>query len=264
MNLTLKRPNTAQGLITTIALFATAAVVSLSGCATPSTTSGSAPTTAAAYRGVLTYPERMKPVGADGYAREWIDPATDFARYKRIAIERIRIQLDAQSSSVDPGELKVLTDYFQQALKKSLEPTYPLANEVGSDVLRVRITLVDLVATKPEVSLAVLVIPYASVPDLAIGAASGGPQGSAPYLGRTGIAVAFIDGGSNAVVGEFVDENFGRKFVLDASDASKTVSGTVDGYTKSFSTWAYAQQAFDGWAQLFRQRLDAANERKRT
>jgi hypothetical protein len=129
-------------------------------------------------------------------------------------------------------------------------------------VLRVRITLVDLVATKPEVSFAVLVIPYASVPDLAVSAASGGPQGSAPYLGRTGIAVEFIDGGTNAIVGQYADENFGRKFVIDSGDASKTVSRSIDGYSKSFSTWAYAQQAFDNWAMLFRQRLDAANARQ--
>ncbi len=224
--------------------------------------SAKAPASTEAYRNILTYPERMKPVGTDGYAREWIDPATDFSRFKRVAIERIRIKLDAKSSSVDPTELKALTDYFHQALTKALEPKYPVVNDVGADVLRVRITLVDLMATKPAVSLAVLVVPYASVPDLAVSAASGGPQGSAPYLGRTGVAVEFIDGGSSAVVGQFADTNFGRKFVVEKGDAGKTVSRSLDSYGKSFSTWAYAQQAFDGWAQQFRQRLDAANARK--
>lgn len=223
---------------------------------------GKAPAATQTYRGILTYPERMKPVGTDGYAREWIDPATDFTRFKRVAIERIRIQLDPKSSSVDPTELKALTDYFHQALAKALEPKYPVVNDVGADVLRVRITLVDLAATKPAVSVAVLVVPYATVPDLAVSAASGGPQGSAPYLGRTGVAVEFIDGGSSKVIGQFADTNFGRKFVVEKDDAKKTVSKSLDSYGKSFSTWAYAQQAFDGWAQLFRQRLDAVNARK--
>ena len=250
------------GAFAAIALLAVTAA-SMSACATPTKATAQDPASAESYRGILTYPERMTPLGTGGYAREWIDPATDFSRYKRIAIERIRVQLDEQSSSVDPSDLKAMTDYFQQALKKSLEPKYPVANEVGDDVLRARITLVDLVATQPAVSVAVLVIPYASVPDLAVSAASGGPAGSAPYLGRTGIAVEFIDGGSSAVVGQYADENFGRKFVLDTSDASKTVSKSIDGYASSFSTWAYAQQAFDRWAQLFRQRLDAANDGKR-
>jgi hypothetical protein len=260
--ISIHRGNTPLGVLAAMALLAVVGA-SLSACGTPS---GPAKTAedAQSYRGILTYPERMKPVAAGGYAREWIDPATDFSKYKRLAIERIRVRLDEQSASVDPNDLKAMTDYFQQALTKALEPKYPVVNEVGADVLRVRITLVDLVATKPEISLAVLVIPYASVPDLAVSAASGGPTGSAPYLGRTGIAVEFIDGGTNAVVGQYADENYGRKFVLDSSDASKTVSSSIDGYAKSFSTWAYAQQAFDGWAQLFRQRLDAANQRKRT
>lgn len=32
-------------------------------------------------------------------------------------------------------------------------------------------------------------------------------------------------------------------------------------YAKAYSTWAYAQQAFDGWAQQFRARLDQAHGR---
>lgn len=250
---------------TLLALVAAAALLT-GGCAsTPGSSPGdSAPrATSDAYRSVLTHPERLGPVAGNEFAREWIDPAVDFRKFRRVAIERIRVRLDADSSSVDPAELTALTEYFRKALVKALEPNYPVVNTTGADVLGVRITLVDLVATKPAVSIAVLVVPYASVPDLAVSAASGGPTGSAPYLGRTGIAVEFIDTGNNAVVAQFADTNFGRKFVLDqGGDVSKTVSGTVDGYAMSFSTWAYAQQAFDGWAQLFRQRLDAANARK--
>jgi hypothetical protein len=248
-----------------LALLAAAALLA-GGCAsTPGSGPGgaAAPAPSDAYRSVLTHPERMRPVAGNEFAREWIDPAVDFGKFRRVAIERVRVRLDPDSSSVDPAELAALTDYFRKALVTALEPTYPVVTTTGGDVLRVRITLVDLVSTKPAVSLAVLVVPYASVPDIAVSAAAGGPMGSAPYLGRTGIAVEFIDGGTNAVVAQFADTNFGRKFVLDqGGDVSKTVSGTVDGYVDSFSTWAYAQKAFDGWARLFRQRLDAANARK--
>jgi len=234
------------------------------GCATtPDTGKGTPAAPTDAYRSVLSQPERLRAVGADGFAREWVDPAADFRKYDQVLIERIRVKLDADSSDVDPTDLKALTDYFHSALVKALEPQYPVVAKSGPNVLRLRITLVDLVSTKPEMSVIVLVTPYATVPDMLVSAASGGPTGSAPYLGRTGIAVEFIDGGSRTVVAQFADTSFGRKFVLDKDgDLSKTVSGTVDGYAKSFSTWAYAQQAFDEWAQLFRQRLDAANGRK--
>ena len=192
-----------------------------------------------------------------------MDPAVDFRKYDRVLIERIRVNLDADSSSVDPAELKALTDYFHQALVNALQPRYPVVDKPAPNVLRVRITMVNLVSTKPEMSLVVLVTPYATLPDLALSAASGGPSGSAPYLGRTGIAAEFIDGGTNALVAEYAEEDFGRKFVLDdKGDVSATVTKTVDGYVKSFSTWAYAKQAMDRWAQQFRSRLDAANGRK--
>jgi hypothetical protein len=59
-------------------------------------------------------------------------------------------------------------------------------------------------------TLIVLVTPYATLPDLALSAASGGPSGSAPYLGRTGIAAEFIDGGTNALVAEYAEEDFNQ------------------------------------------------------
>jgi len=45
----------------------------------------------------------------------------------------------------------------------------------GPGVLRIRITLVDLVSTKPEASVVILLTPYATIPDLMSGAATGKP-----------------------------------------------------------------------------------------
>jgi hypothetical protein len=211
----------------------------------------------ARYAAALAYPDRMTPVGVDGTALRWIDPSVDFAKYKNILIERIRVQLDAQSSTADPNELKALTDYFRESIVKSLKPPYAIVDKSGPDVLRVRITLVDLVATKPDVSVVVLLTPYATLPDLISGAAGGGPVGSAPYLGRTAIAAEFIDGATNRVVAEYAETRFGRKYVLDANQgASAAVSQGVTNYLDSYSKWAYAKQAFDAWSQQFRQRFD--------
>ncbi|MBK6804966.1 MAG: DUF3313 domain-containing protein [Betaproteobacteria bacterium] len=164
----------------------------------------------------LTYPDRLEPVGTEG-ARRWTDPAVDFRLYDRILIEGIRVRLDADSPAVDAATLKSLTDYFHQGLVKALQPPYAIVDKVGAGVLRMRITLVDLVATKPEMSVVVLVTPYATIPDLASATASGRPPGSPPYLGRTGIAAEFIDGATDQVVAQYVDVQFRRKYVLDAN-----------------------------------------------
>jgi hypothetical protein len=214
------------------------------------------------YGASLAFPDRLAPVAGDPGAQSWRDPAVDFRKYKRFLIERIRVRLDPDSSAVDPNDLKALTDYFHQALAKALQPQYPIADKTGPDVLRVRITILDLVATKVEGSVVALLVPYATIPDMMSGAAGGGGAGSPPYLGRTGIAVEFLDGGTGAVVGEFADTRFGQKYVVDTSQGvTSTVTTGVADYMKAYSTWSYAQQAFDQWSARFRKHLDAINGR---
>jgi hypothetical protein len=239
------------------------AAMVIGGCASSPPTgssSGDAPTSNR-YAKALAYPDRLQPTGDDG-AMRWRDPAVDFRKYDRILIERIRVDLDSESSSVDPNQLKALVDYFYQAVVKAIDPPYRVVDKPGRGVLRVRATIVDLVATKPEMSVVVLLTPYATLPDLVAGAAGGGPAGSAPYLGRSAIAVEFIDGETNTVVAEYADLRFGRKYVLNTSQgATQAVSSAATNYLDAYSTWAYAKQAFDQWAAQFRARLDQINGR---
>ena len=239
-----------------------ASLVLLTACAT-GPTSEQAPSRAA-YAAFLTQPDRLQPVPGDDGAYRWIDANANLGRYDKVLLERIQVQLasDADYKAVDPAELKTLVDYFQQAILKALGDAYPVVNRPGPGVLRVRITIVDLVPTKPEVSVVTLVVPYATVADVASGAAAGGPVGSAPYLGRTGIAAQFIDSQTSRVIAEYADTQVGRKYVVDTSKGvGNAITTGISDYTKAYSTWAYAQQAFDGWAQQLRARLDQAHNR---
>ncbi len=235
----------------------------LAACASSPDLSEQSPTPAA-YAGFLSHPDRLQPVPGDSGAYRWIDPAANLGRYDQILLERIQVQLasDADYKAVDPTQLKALTDYFYQAIVKALGDVYPVVTQPGPGVLRVKIAIVDLVPTKPEMSVVTLVVPYATVADVASGAAAGGPVGSAPYLGRTGIAAQFIDSKTNQVIAEYADTQVGRKYVVDTSKGvGNAITTGFSDYAKAYSTWAYAQQAFDGWARQFRARLDQAHGR---
>lgn len=235
----------------------------LAACSTSPDLSEQAPPPAA-YAGFLAHPDRLQPVPSESGAYRWIDSDAKLAQYNQILLERIQVQLasDAEYKAIDPTELKMLTDYFHQAIVKALGDTYSVVNRVGPGVLRVKITIVDLVPTKPEMSVVALVVPYATVADVTSGAAAGGPAGSAPYLGRTGIAVQFIDSQTSRVIAEYADTQVGRKYVVDtAKGVGSAITIGFSDYAKAYSTWAYAQQAFDGWAQQFRARLDQAHSR---
>ncbi len=238
----------------------------LAGCAGTPTTApvryDSTTSVPAIYAGAVSYPERLRPVPGDAGAWRWRDPDVDFRQYQALLVERIRIKLDAASPAADPNELKALTDYFHAAIDRAVAPPYAIAREPGRGVLRVRITIVDLLATNPEVSVVVLLTPYATIPDMLSSAATGRPAGAAPYLGRTGIAVQFIDGATDRVVAEFADVQFGRKYDVNATGSvTSAVTSGVTNYLDAYSTWAYTQQAFDRWSLQLRRRLDQINGR---
>ena len=225
----------------------------LCGCATPPTNvSAGDGTTAPRYAAALAHPERLEAIADTNGAARWKDETIDFAKYDKLLIEQIRVQPAADSPSINPNDLKVLTDYFHASLVRSFDPPYSIVEDAGHGVLRMRITLVDLVATKPEISVIVLAAPFGTAADLAAGAASGRPVGSVPYLGKTTIAVDFIDGETNEVVAEYAETRFGRKYVLKADGGRSAGDEAAKNYRDAFSSWAYARQAFDAWSQQFR------------
>ncbi|MBK8535114.1 MAG: DUF3313 family protein [Candidatus Competibacteraceae bacterium] len=166
----------------------------------------------------MSDPGRLQPVPGDSGAYQWADSNVNLARYNKILLERIQVQLtsDADYKAVDPTQLKMLVDYAHQAIVKALGNAYRLSPNPGRDVLRVRISLsIWCPQTGNERGCAGGALCHNSRSGL--GAASGGPMGSTPYLGRTGIAVQFIDTETSRVIAEYADTRVGRKYVVDTS-----------------------------------------------
>jgi hypothetical protein len=175
-------------------------------------------------------------------------------KYKKVLIEKIIVYLkdDAEYKGFDPDAMKAMTDYFHEAIVRELGSDYALVTEPGPDVLRVRIAITDLVPTKTAVTVLVLVTPYATVADLASGAASKGGAGSAPYLGHAAIEVEGMDSETLQPVFSYMEQRFGKKY-----DAEKPT-----GYFKAYTEWGYVKDAFDYWAKKFRGRLDEIQGQK--
>jgi hypothetical protein len=228
----------------------------LSGCASTGTPT---PAKTPERSGFLSNYELLKPIeGGDG-AQAWRSQDVDWKKYDKVLIERIQVFIkpDSENKGIDPTDLKMLTDYFYQALVKELEPTTQIVDKAGPDVIGLRIAIVNLVPTKYALSIAGTLTPYAFVAEAASGPASGRPAGSTPYLGETGIEAQVLDGGSGRVLAEFADNRFGKKYDLDTSkDATGAAKQWVNGYVDSFTTWSYAKQAFDQWAGLLKKRFN--------
>lgn len=246
-------------------LIALAATLLASGCATDSNPMGSGTGVTAGdparltQSGFLTNYARLKPVDwADGI-QCWRQPGLDAKKFDKVLISRMTVSLKpGQQQGIDPADLKMLTDYFHDALVKSLKPQMAVVDKAGPGVLGLRIALTDLVPTDVGRSVTGTLIPYGFVAEAGSGVATGRPAGSTPYLGETGMEMQFVDGASGAVVAECRDTQIGRKYAADLeAGASGAAQTWASGYVGSFQSWSYAKNAFDKWATLTAKRLAA-------
>ena len=201
------------------------------------------------YSGFLSDYSKLAPDPDGSGAEEYINPAADPKKYHKILLDKIMVSLkdNEEYKAVDPDALKTLTDYFHDAIVKEVGDAYPVVNEPGPDVERVRIAITDIAPTKTAMTVIVLLAPYGSVADLASGVASKGGVGSAPYLGHAGVEAEGLDSETLQPVFSYVDQRFGKKY------DPKNPAGA---YFGAYKEWAYVKDFFDYWAKKFRQRLD--------
>jgi hypothetical protein len=213
--------------------------------------------------GFLTNYARLKPVAAMQGIECWRDMRFDPKQYKKIQIAPIVVSLTAPKDSkdgkiptVDPADLKQLTDYFYQTLQTSLKLQIPVVTRAGNGVAVLRIALTDLVPTSVPGSVAGTLIPYAFIAEASSGKVTGRPAGSTPYLGETGMEMQFRDGATGAVLAECRDTEIGRKYAaeLDAG-ATQAAQTWANGYMSSFQSWGYAKAAFNKWSMLVAKRI---------
>lgn len=77
-------------------------------------------------------------VSLKGYSKVYLDPVLVF--YSR----------DSKYQGIDPNELSAVTEHLRAALKKSLEPKYPIVDAPGPDVIRLRVAITNLMAEKKK------------------------------------------------------------------------------------------------------------------
>lgn len=216
--------------------------------------------------GFLTDYARLKPTPWGEGIQCWSEPKLNAANYSKVLVSRIVVSLAPPKDkdkevTIDPSDLKTLTDYFHSALIKNLKPVMQVVDQPGPGVVVMRIALTDLVPTEVKDSIAGTLIPYAFVLEAGSGTATGRPAGSTPYMGETGMEMQFRDGVTGAVLAECRDTEIGRKYAADMNSGVMGAAQTwAGGYLNSFQSWSYAKNAFDKWSVLIAQRLGQMRE----
>ena len=242
--------------------------VFLSGCATDNsslTGSGTGITATDPARltrsGFLSDYTRLKPTPWGAGIECWREAKLDAKNYDKVLVSRIVVSLAAPKNgaapqTIDPSDLKTLTDYFHASMARALKPVLPVVDAAGPGVVVIRIALTDLVPTTVTDSVVGTLIPYGFIAEAGTGVATGRPAGSTPYMGETGMEMQFRDGATGAVLAECRDTEIGRKYAADINSSATGAAQTwVGGYLNSFQAWSYARNAFDKWSELVAQRI---------
>jgi len=206
--------------------------------------------------GFLTNYDRLKPTIKGNGVECWRDAGVDAKKYDKVMISRILVSLkpkDGENVAVDPSDLKKLTDYFNDSLVKALKPQMAVVTAPEPNTIVIAVALTSLKPTDVKRSVSGTLIPFGFVAEAGSGVATGGPVGSTPYLGETGMEMQFLDAASGAVLAECRDTTVGRKYAAEMD--SSAASTWANGYMNSFQAWSYAKNAFDKWSMLVAQRF---------
>jgi hypothetical protein len=203
-------------------------------------------------KGFLTDYSKLQPSRNEEGAYGYRDPAADLGQYNKLLVDRIRVWFkeDSEYKGIDPDELKMLTDYFYEAIEKAVGDAYPMVGEAGPDVLRLRVALTDVVPNKPEASLVSLAVPFAWVADAGSGVAKG-EAGSTAFTGEATIELEALDSTTSQQLAAYIETEVGKKYQW-----SKGINEGVTSYMDAYSKWDYTKKAIDHWAEMIRQRLD--------
>lgn len=205
------------------------ATIGMTGCA-------SKVTQPAEYSGFLSDYTQLKqaksPSGAE--VMRWVDPKLDLSRYHAVYVEPTQFYPKPQASDKIPqSTLNGISTYYNQALKRELEKSLPLANAPGPGVIVVR-AAITAVSSKTEA-----LAPYEYIPVALVVAAVSTGTGHRDQETTLGTEAQFLDGASGKVLAQVVRKGTGKSLaneaqVMKADDVKNVIDGWASDLHQSY------------------------------
>lgn len=212
-------------------LLVMAGFILASGCATKVKYSGF----------IEDYPEfKSGPKG--GADLVYIKEGADFKAYNKVMMDHVVFYFheDAKYKGVRPDELQKLANAFHRTMVEALEGGYPLVDQPGPDVLRLRVAITDMVPSKTDVfTMTTAILPTDVETRLKTGITGGFPS-----IGQASMEVELLDSQTNERLAAAIDTKATKKF------------GVMVG------KWEHVEDAFMFWAKRLRLFLDVAHSKK--
>jgi hypothetical protein len=168
--------------------------------------------------------EAKSPSGAE--VMRWIDPKVDINKFTSVYVEPSQLYPKPQpTAKISQQTLNGITSYYDQALKRELSKSLPLAAGPGPGVIVIR-PAITAVSSKTEGLHAYEVIPIALV-----AAAVSTASGIRDQETTLATGAVFLDGGSNKVVSQVVRKGTGKPLENDTQALkADDVKAVIDGW----------------------------------
>ncbi|AXJ04948.1 DUF3313 domain-containing protein [Pseudomonas fluorescens] len=176
--------------------------------------------------------EAKSPSGAE--VMRWIDPKIDIGKFTSVYVEPTQLYPKPQPTVKIPQQtLNGITSYYDQALKRELGKSLPLASGPGPGVIVVR-AAITAVSSKTEGLHAYEVIPIALV-----AAAVSTASGIRDQETTLATEAVFLDGGTNKVAAQVVRKGTGKPLendsqVMKADDVKSVIDGWASDLHQSY------------------------------
>ncbi|MGO2486371.1 MAG: DUF3313 domain-containing protein [Pseudomonas taetrolens] len=188
------------------------------------------------YSGFLKDYSRLKearsPSGAE--VMRWIDPKLNVDQYSQVYIEPSQFYPAPQPTAKIPkSTLNGITGYYDQALKRELGKSLPLASAPGPGVIVVR-PAITAVSSKTEG-----LKPYELIPVALVAAAVSTASGIRDQETTLATEAVFLDGQTQAVVAQVVRKGTGKPLendsqVLETDDVKQVIDGWASDLHQSY------------------------------
>ena len=193
--------------------------------ATMAVAAGCATTAPPAHSGFLGNYDSFEQDATDESLLWWEQDDFDWNDYKKVMLDPVVIYYhsEAQGREILPDELSKLTVSFRQAVVAELGEDYPVVEQPGPDVLRIRCAITDVIPAKAALNVVTSLVAF--VP---------------------------VDMGGAAIEVEFLNSSTGERL---AAGVDQKLGTPIDGVT-GFTRLGHAKGAFRDWAKELRVALE--------
>jgi len=176
--------------------------------------------------GFLKDYSKLTPSRQKNGAFVYFDYSKRLSLYKMVMLDPVQVRLhsSAKANEIDPAELQQLAKHFENAIRQELGYSYPVVQEPGFGVLRMRIAITDVEPAKPGLSM----LPFTNMMDSSLGGVT--------------------------VEGEFLDAQSGQQIVAFVDYDQ----GIARRKSNAFGKFGQAEDRLTAWAILIKDRLDEA------